>query len=96
MAVSEGLFQSMHHQKATRNLSLGGLRLTALFPVGNGRVADRLVKQAAKRSQALEPNFETHVCNLQVPGAQKFLGLFNAALHQILMRSFVKCLTEKS
>ena len=60
----------MHHQEATWNLALCGLRLAALLAIGNGSVADGLVEQAAKRSQTLEPNFETYVGNPQVPGAQ--------------------------
>jgi hypothetical protein len=95
MACSESVLQAVHQNETAGNLPLRGLRLTALFAVSNGSVADGLVKQAAERSQALEPNFETDIRNPQVSGAQQFLGLFDAALNQILMWRFVKCLPEK-
>ncbi len=54
------------------------------------------VKETAKRPQALEANFEAHIRNAQVRRAQKFFGLFNATLDEILVRCFIKCLPEKS
>jgi len=47
MRLTSGIlngFETVHHQKATWNLAFGGLRLAALFAVGNRRVSHRLVE----------------------------------------------------
>jgi hypothetical protein len=94
-AALDNRLQAIHYQEATGNLPLCSLRLNALLAVDNRSVADGLVKQAAKGSQTLEPDFETHIRNAQVPGAQEFFGLFDAALNQILMGRYIKGLTKK-
>lgn len=59
-------------------------------------MADGLVEQTAKGSQALKSDFEADICNPQIFRAQQLFGLFNPAFDQILVRSLVECLSEQS
>ena len=91
-----GRIQLVHNQKASGNLSLGSLRLPALFAVCVRRVAHAFVKETAERSQALKADFEANIRNPQVGGTQKLFGFFNASFDQVLVRSLVKSLAEQA
>ena len=55
-----------------------------------------LMEETAKRSEALESHLETNVSDAQMGATQQFFGPFYATFHQILVRSFIKGLPEKS
>lgn len=56
-------FKLIHHEKTSRNLPPGGLRLAALLPVSDRRMAHGLVEETAKRSETLKANFEANICD---------------------------------
>jgi hypothetical protein len=58
-------------------------------------MADVLVKEGAEGSQTLEPYLKTHIRYPDIFRTKQFLGFFNASFNQVLVGSFVKCLSEE-
>ena len=44
----------------------------------------------------MKTDFEANVCYAKIVSRQKFLGFFNSALDQILVRSFIEGLSKQS
>ena len=98
MLFERGLdgFEVAHDEKAAWNLPFCLFALFDLFAVGDGCVADVLVKETAERSEALKPDFETDVRDAQFISSEQFFRFLDAAFDQILVRSFVECLAKQT
>jgi len=88
--------EAVHHEETSGHLALRRLCLPAVLAKRDRRMAHRLVKQGAERSQALEAHFEANVRDAQLVRAQEFFGSFDAPLDQVLVRSLIKCLPEQT
>jgi hypothetical protein len=92
---ADGGFESVHNEKTPRHLALRRLDLAGLFAERHGRVANRLVKQAAERSEALKSYFKANVGHPQFVSTQQFFGALNAPFDQVLVRGLVECLSKQ-
>ena len=54
------------------------------------------MEQAAERTEALEPHFETDVGHAELCAAQQLFCLFNASFDQVLVRRFSEGLPEQA
>jgi len=85
--------QSVHTKKAGWDFAL---RLSLLFSIVCGRIADALAKQCAERAEALKTYFEADIGNRQAPVSEQLLRLFNSAVNQILMWSGLKLFAKQT
>ena len=90
-----GGFEFVHQEEAAGYLAFGLFSLPDFFAVGDWRVADVFVKQAAERSETLKSHFKTNVRHPQLISPEQLFRLLNPAFDQILVRSFVERLSKQ-
>jgi len=89
-------FDSVHHQEASRDFLLAFATLENNRAIGDRRAPDVFVKQAAERSETLEPDFEADIGHRQSARREQLFRFLNPSLSQILMRSLIECPPEES
>ena len=88
-------FELVHDEKATGHLPLCLFLLLELLAIDYRRMPNVLVKERAKRSEALKAYFETDVSHAEFVAAKQFFRFLDASFDQILMWSFIERLPEE-
>ena len=80
----------MHDEEAARDLALGLCSLA----IRRRSMAHATMKERAKRSETLKPNFKTDVRHAQIVFTEQLLRFLDATVNQVLMWSLIESLPE--